>query len=162
MKVFESILEYTKVQSICIRHIETNIKVNLDRFREELQSINKNIKKQRNEIIILHKKVVAIKEKLEKATTCMVELKTSIANNNHKNNNTYDIHLLENQIKSLKHEYDEAHNIENVVQIQINTDFKHKLYLENIICDIKTNLITFYDSIINSMIDLKSLDSVNT
>jgi len=156
MDVFESILEYTKMQDTSLKHIETLLSANRERFRKELQIANTKLEEQRNKISILHNNVIVINTKLEEAVARIIELKTT-----QQNDNTSDLLLLESNLESLKHELHNAYNKEDIVRVQINNNLKHKLYLEDIIRKFKTNFKSLHKSITNSMIDLMSFDNIN-
>ena len=63
----EDILQYTKDQSLGIKHIEEKISVEIGAFREELQQTNNSIKKQRKETICVINCIATLNIQLKEA-----------------------------------------------------------------------------------------------
>ena len=157
----EDILQYTKDQSLGIEHIEEKMIVEIVPFREKLLQINKSIKKQRKETICVINCIATLNVQLKKAQMdeTVAHLAKFIPGNT--KDNSDDIHLVEKKIKSIKDNLELEYIKEKAILLELDKTFTRKNELEKLIRELRTIITRIYNSIINTMTLLQSLNYIS-
>lgn len=157
----EDILQYTKDQSLGIQHIEEKMIVEIEPFREKLLQINKFIKKQRKETICVINRIATLNVQLKEAQLeeTVARLAKFIPGNT--KDNSDEIHLVEKKIKSIKDNLELEYIKEKAILLELDKTFTRKNELEKLIRELRTIITRIYNSIINTMTLLQSLNYIS-
>lgn len=157
----EDILQYTKDQSLGIQHIEEKMIVEIEPFREKLLQINKFIKKQRKETICVINRIATLNVQLKEAQLeeTVARLAKFIPGNT--KDNSDDIYLVEKKIKSIKDNLELEYIKEKAILLELDKTFTCKNELEKLIRELRTIITRIYNSIINTMTLLQSLNYIS-
>ena len=157
----EDILQYTKDQSLGIKHIEEKISVEIGAFREELQQTNNSIKKQRKETICVINCIATLNIQLKEAQLqeTVARLAKFIPGNTKDNSDV--IHLVQKKIKSIKDELELEYIKEKAILLELDKTFTRKNELKKLIRELRTIITRIYNSIINTMTLLQSLNYIS-
>jgi len=149
MNNMNGLLEYITDQSLGIKHIEEKISVEIGAFREELQQTNNSIKKQREETICVINCIATLNIQLKEAQMeeTVARLAKFIPGNTKDNSDV--IHLVEKKIKSIKDE------------LELEYIKEKAILLEKLIRELRTIITRIYNSIINTMTRLQSLNYIS-
>lgn len=157
----DHILQYTKDQSLGIQHIEEKMIVEIEPFREKLLQINKFIKKQRKETICVINRIATLNVQLKEAQLeeTVARLAKFIPGNT--KDNSDDIYLVEKKIKSIKDNLELEYIKEKAILLELDKTFTRKNELEKLIHELRTIITRIYNSIINTMTLLQSLNYIS-
>lgn len=157
----DHILQYTKDQSLGIQHIEEKMIVEIVLFREKLLQINESIKKQRKETICVINCIATLNVQLKEAQLeeTVARLAKFIPGNT--KDNSDDIHLVEKKIKSIKDNLELEYIKEKAILLELDKTFTRKNELEKLIRELRTIITRIYNSIINTMTLLQSLNYIS-
>lgn len=157
----DHILQYTKDQSLGIQHIEEKLIVEIEPFREKLLQINKFIKKQRKETICVINRIATLNVQLKEAQLeeTVARLAKFIPGNT--KDNSDEIHLVEKKIKSIKDNLELEYIKEKAILLELDKTFTRKNELEKLIRELRTIITRIYNSIINTMTLLQSLNYIS-
>lgn len=157
----DHILQYTKDQSLGIQHIEEKLIVEIVPFREELLQIKNSIKKQRKETICVINRIATLNVQLKEAQLeeTVARLAKFIPGNT--KDNSDEIHLVEKKIKSIKDNLELEYIKEKAILLELDKTFTRKNELEKLIRELRTIITRIYNSIINTMTLLQSLNYIS-
>lgn len=157
----DHILQYTKDQSLGIQHIEEKMIVEIVSFREKLLQINESIKKQRKETICVINCIATLNVQLKEAQLeeTVARLSKFIPGNT--KDNSDEIHLVEKKIKSIKDNLELKYIKEKAILLELDKTFTRKNELEKLIRELRTIITRIYNSIINTMTLLQSLNYIS-
>lgn len=157
----DHILQYTKDQSLGIQHIEEKMIVEIVPFREKLLQINESIKKQRKETICVINCIATLNVHLKEAQLeeTVAHLAKFIPGNTKDNSDV--IHLVEKKIKSIKDNLELEYIKEKAILLELDKTFTRKNELEKLIRELRTIITRIYNSIINTMTLLQSLNYIS-
>lgn len=157
----DHILQYTKDQSLGIQHIEEKLIVEIVPFREELLQIKNSIKKQRKETICVINRIATLNVHLKEAQLeeTVARLAKFIPGNT--KDNSDEIHLVEKKIKSIKDNLELEYIKEKAILLELDKTFTRKNELEKLIRELRTIITRIYNSIINTMTLLQSLNYIS-
>lgn len=155
------ILQYTTDQSLCIEYIEKELNTKIVSFREELQQLNNSIKKQRKETICLINCIATLNVQLKEALLeKTIAHSTKLIPNNTKDN-SYVIYLVEKKIKSIKDNLELEYIKEKAILPELDKNVTRKNELEKLIRELRIIITRIYNSIINTMTLLQSLNYIS-
>ena len=155
------ILQYTTDQSLGIEYIEKELNTKIVSFREELQQLNNSIKKQRKETICLINCIATLNVQLKEALLeKTIAHSTKLIPNNTKDN-SYFIYLVEKKIKSIKDNLELEYIKEKAILPELDKNVTRKKELETLIRELRIIITRIYNSIINTMTLLQSLNYIS-
>lgn len=155
------ILQYTTDQSLGIEYIEKELNTKIVSFREELQQLNNSIKKQRKETICLINCIATLNVQLKEALLeKTIAHSTKLIPNNTKDN-SYVIYLVEKKIKSIKDNLELEYIKEKAILPELDKNVTRKNELEKLIRELRIIITRIYNSIINTMTLLQSLNYIS-
>ena len=155
------ILQYTTDQSLGIEYIEKELNTKIVSFREELQQLNNSIKKQRKETICLINCIATLNVQLKEALLeKTIAHSTKLIPNNTKDN-SYVIYLVEKKIKSIKDNLELEYIKEKAILPELDKNVTRKKELETLIRELRIIITRIYNSIINTMTLLQSLNYIS-
>ena len=130
-------------------------------FREELQQLNNSIKKQRKETICLINCIATLNVQLKEALLeKTIAHSTKLIPNNTKDN-SYVIYLVEKKIKSIKDNLELEYIKEKAILPELDKNVTRKKELETLIRELRIIITRIYNSIINTMTLLQSLNYIS-
>ena len=155
------LLEYITDQSLGIKHIEEKMIKEIGTFREEVQQTNNSMKEQRKKTICVINCIATLNIQLKEAQMeeTVAHLAKFIPGNTKDNSDV--IHLVEKKIKSIKDELELEYIKEKAILLELDKTFTRKNELEKLIRELRTIITRIYNSIINTMTLLQSLNYIS-
>lgn len=161
MNDMNRLLEYITDQSLGIKHIEEKMIKEIVPFRKEWQKIINSIKQQKKETICVINCIATLNIQLKEAQLeeTVARLAKFIPGNTKDNSDV--IHLVEKKIKSIKDELELEYIKEKAILLELDKTFTRKNELEKLIRELRTIITRIYNSIINTMTLLQSLNYIS-
>ena len=155
------LLEYITDQSLGIKHIEEKMIKEIGTFREEVQQTNNSMKEQRKKTICVINCIATLNIQLKEAQMeeTVAHLAKFIPGNTKDNSDV--IHLVEKKIKSIKDELELEYIKKEAILLELNKTFTRKNELKKLIRELRTIITRIYNSIINTMTLLQSLNYIS-
>jgi len=154
----DDILQYTTDQSLGIKHIEEELNTKIVSFRRELEQLNKYIKEQRKQIICAINRIATLNVELKEAQLeeTVARLAKFIPGNTKDNSDA--IQIAEKKIKSIKDKLELEYIKEKAILEEYDKNVLRKNELEKPIYELRIIITRIYNSIINTMTLLQSLN----
>ena len=158
----DKIIKYTTDQSLCIEYIEKELNTKIESISKELEQIIKLIKKERSSAICVMNCIATLDIELKK-----VQMEETVAHmekfipGNTKDNSD-DIYLVERKIKSIKYELELEYIKKKAIFRELDKNVTRKNELVKPIRELRIIITRIYNSIINTMTLLQSLNYIST
>ena len=161
MNNMNGLFGYITDQSLGIKHIEEKMIEEIGAFREEVQQTNNYMKEQRKKTICVINCIATLNIQLKEAQLeeTVAHLAKFIPGNTKDNSDV--INLVEKKIKSIKDELELEYIKKKAIQLELNKTFTRKNELEKLIRELRTIITRIYNSIINTMTLLQSLNYIS-